>query len=118
MKLYTEKNSFVCLIRRVLLRPLSRIRVVFLPVPQVLLGDFRDKRVIRVRVRQQTRYRQQHLRYRERRRPLVLQYVQAYASVAVHVAVVDFGDEVHFRRLERVVGREGDIQKEYSAGVR
>lgn len=53
----------------------------------------------------------------ERRAPLVSQDVQANATVAVDVRVVDTGSEVDFRGLERVVCREVDGEEEDAAGV-
>lgn len=60
---------------------------------------------------------QQHLADRERGRPLVLQNVEADLPVAVDVAVVDARLERDLRRLERVVGREVDVEEEDSPGV-
>ena len=57
-------------------------------------------------------------RNRERRAPLVPQYVQADAAVAVDVGVVDAGGEVDLRRLEGVVCWEVYREEEDTAGVR
>ena len=67
----------------------------FGPVRQVLLGDATDERVTRVAVGQQRTDRQQHLGYRQRRRPVVLENVQTYGTLAVDVTVVDASTECH-----------------------
>jgi hypothetical protein len=49
---------------------------------------------------------------------LISQNVQADASIAIDVWVVDLGRECHLGRLERVVGGKGDAEKEDAARVR
>ena len=48
-------------------------------------------------------------RHCQRRRPLLLQNVQADAPIGINVGVVNLGLESNFRRLERVINREGDF---------
>jgi hypothetical protein len=79
----------------ILPRPFAGSCVVLLPIALVDPRNLRHQRIVRIRVRQQRADRQQHLRHRERGTPLVLQNIQADASVAVHVAVVDARREVH-----------------------
>ena len=55
------------------------------------------ERIVRVRVGQQRRDRQEDLRDRQRRAPLALQNVEANAAVVVHVAVVDLRRELDLR---------------------
>ncbi len=55
--------------------------------------------------------------YCESRTPLVTKDVQTDAAVGVDVRVVDSGGEVHFWRLEWVVGREVYGEKEYATRV-
>lgn len=43
---------------------------------------------------------------------MIFQDVQADRSVAVHVGVVDFGDEGYFGRFEGVIGWELDAEIE------
>lgn len=87
-------------------------------VCSINLRDLRHQRVVRVGVREQRADRQQHLRDGQRGAPLVFQDVQADAAVGVDVAVIDARREVHLGRLERVVGREVDVQEVHAAGVR
>ena len=49
---------------------------------------------------------QQHARQRERRAPLVAQYVDADVTVAGDVGVVNLGDEFDLWRLKWIVRRE------------
>ena len=53
----------------------------------------------------------------ESRAPLIPQYIQANAAVAVDVWVVDARGEVDLRRLEGVVCWEVDREEEDAAGV-
>mmetsp|Transcript_11481 Transcript_11481/g.34269 ORF Transcript_11481/g.34269 Transcript_11481/m.34269 type:complete len:229 (-) Transcript_11481:12-698(-) len=55
---------------------------------------------------------------RERGRPLALQDVEADATVAVDVAVVNLRREGHLWRLEGVVGGEVDVQEKDAALIR
>ena len=82
------------------------------------LRDLRNERIVRVRVGQQRRDRQEDLRNRQRRAPLVFQDIQTDRSVRRDVTVVDLRREVALRRLERVIAREGDGQEEDTAFVR
>lgn len=89
----------------------------FFTVRFIESGDLGHQGIIGVRVREQRAYRQQHLRYGERGRPLVLQDVQANATTRVHVAMVDLGGEGHLGRLEGVVCGEVDVQEVHAAVV-
>ena len=55
----------------------------------VELRDLRNERIVRVRVGQQRRDRQEDLRDRQRRAPLVFQDIQTDRSVRRDVAVID-----------------------------
>jgi len=90
---------------------------VLLPVVDILRGDAADQRVTGVTVGQQRADGEQDLGDREGGTPLVLQDVQAYYSLAVHVAVVDPRPEFDLGRLEGVVCGEVDIEKEDTALV-
>mmetsp|Transcript_4025 Transcript_4025/g.12001 ORF Transcript_4025/g.12001 Transcript_4025/m.12001 type:complete len:201 (+) Transcript_4025:1624-2226(+) len=76
------------------------------------------ERVVRVGIGQQRTDRKQHLGDRERGRPLALQDVEADATVAVDVAVVNLRREGHLWRLEGVVGGEVDVQEKDAALIR
>jgi len=49
---------------------------------------------------------------------LIFQDIQADASVGIYVGMVDSGDEVNLRGLERVVSGEVNVQEENTAGIR
>ena len=90
-------------LRGVPLRPQLGDAVVLLAVLSVLGGDRADQGVGGVAVAEQGADREQDLRDGERRRPLVLEDVQADHPLRVDVAVVDPGPELHLWRLERVL---------------
>ena len=58
------------------------------------LRDLRNERIVRVRVGQQRRDRQEDLRDRQRRAPLVFQDIQTDRSVRRDVTVVDLRRKV------------------------
>ena len=101
----------------VLAGPLAGGGIVLLAVCFVLVGDVRHQGVVRVGVRKQRRDGEEHLAHREGGRPLVLEDVQADATVGVDVGVVDLRDELELRRLERVVRGEVDVQEEDATRV-
>ena len=72
------------------------------------MSDFRHQRVVGIGISQHRTDGQQYFGDGQGWRPLVSQYIEAYASVAVYVRVVDPRREVHFGRLEGIVGREVD----------
>lgn len=49
------------------------------------------------------------------RRPALPEHVQANGAASVHVAMVDARDETDLRRLERIRGRETDVQAKVAA---
>jgi len=51
-------------------------------------------------------------------RPLVSQNVKADRPISIDVGMIDLGGEADFRRLERIIRREGDREKEDATGVR
>ena len=57
-------------------------------------------------------------RHCQRRRPLLLQNVQADTPISINVGVVNLRLESNFRRLERVINREGDFEEENATRVR
>ena len=89
-----------------------------LPIILVKVGDLRDKRVIRVGIRQQGADGEEHLGDGEGGRPLVFEDVEADRSIAVDVHVINFRRERNLRRLEGIVGREVDVQEEHTLMVR
>lgn len=98
--------------------PLTSSVVMSLNVLFVDVRNLGHKRIIRVWVRQQGTDGEEHLRDRKCGWPLVLQDVQANRAITVDVHVVHFRRECNLGRLERVIGREMDIQEEHSLVVR
>jgi len=82
------------------------------------MRDLRNERVVRVWVRQHGANRQQHLRDRQCRAPLIPENVEADASIRVDVGVIDPGREVDLRRLEGIVGRKMNGQEKDAPSVR
>ena len=56
-------------------------------------------------------------RNRQRRAPLIPQDVQTDRPVRIDVRVVNLRREADLGRLERVIGREDNCQKEHAARV-
>ena len=75
------------------------------------MRDVGHERIIRVGVAQQRADREEHLRDSERGTPLLLENVEANATVRIDVRVVDPRCEVNFWWLERVVGGEVDVEE-------
>ena len=86
-------------------------------VALVGVGDFRDERVVGVGVREQRADGEEDLRDGESGRPLVLEDVEADGPITIDVHVVHLGGEGDLGRLEGVVGREVDVEKEDSLVV-
>lgn len=89
----------------------------FFAVFQELTSDAADQRVRRVCVGEQGADAQQHLRDRQRRTPVVLEYVETDDALRVDVAVVDAGLEGHLWWFEGVVRGEVYVEEEDPALV-
>ena len=98
----------------VLASPLSSSCFKLCSVSFVDLSDFRNQRIIRIGISKHRTDRKQDFRDCESGRPVVSQYIQTYASVAIDVGMVDPGCEVELRWFEGVIGREMDVQEENS----
>jgi len=107
-----------CLLGSILLDPFLCGSIMLCPVPQVKLCYLWNQRITWVAIRQQRRNRKKHFRNCQSWAPLILEDVQTNGSVGIHVAMVDFCRKVHLWRLERIVGREIDVQKEAPSLVR
>ena len=101
-----------------LLSELSRSFLVLSLVSFVRVRDFSDEGVVGIRIGEQAGDREQHLRYGERRAPVVLEYVETDAASAAYVRVVDLCLEHDLWRLERIISREVDRQEEQPVVVR
>ena len=97
--------------------PVAGSGVVALAVVLVDGGDLGHKRIVGVRVGQQRADRQENLGDGQSGRPLVLQDVEADGAVGVDVRMVNFRRERDLGRLERIVGREVDVEEEDAARV-
>jgi len=84
----------------------------------VQVGDLRHERIIGIGVSQQRADREKNLRDGQSRRPLILQDVKADATIAVDIHMVDLRSESKLRWLERVIGREMNVQEENTLMVR
>ena len=102
----------------VLAGPLTGGSLVLGAVALVDVGDVGDEGVVGVGIGQERGDGEQDLADGKGRAPLVLEDVQADATVGVDVGVVDFSDELHLGRLERVIAREVDVQEEHATHVR
>lgn len=58
------------------------------------------------------------LRDRERWRPLVPQDVKTDRAVGIDVGVINLGGETDFRRLEGIIGREGNGEEKDTTSIR
>lgn len=83
-----------------------------LPIVDVLGGDAADQGIAGVAVGQEGADGEEDLGDGESWAPLVLQNVQTDDALGVDIAVVDSGPELHFRRLEGIIGGEMNIQEE------
>ena len=84
----------------------------FLPIVDVLGGDAADQGVAGVAVGEEGADGEENLGDGESWAPLVLQDVETDDALGVDIAVVDSGAELHFRRLEGIIGGEMNIQEE------
>lgn len=103
---------------RIFPRPLPCQILVPRSIRLINVRNFWHQRIVRIRVAQQRTNRQQNLRNRQRRRPLLFQNVQTNAPVRVHVRMVHFCFEIYLWRFKRVIGREVDRDEEQAALVR
>jgi hypothetical protein len=78
---------------------------------------FWNKRIIWVGISQKWTNWKEHLGDSESGAPLVLENIQANATVWIDVRVVDSGSKVAFRWLEWVVSWEVDVQKEDTSSI-
>ena len=101
----------------VLAGPFTGGGLVLALISLILVSNVGDKRIIWVGVAEEGADGQQNFRNGESRTPLVLQDVQADATVRVDIGVVNTGREVTLWGLERVVGGEVDVQEVDSARV-
>ena len=98
--------------------PLTRVSVVLCFVGLQKFRNLGHEGVVWVGIGEQRADRQENFRNGQGGRPLVLQDVEADASVRVDVTVINSGCERHLRWLEGVVGREMNVQEEDASGVR
>jgi len=102
----------------ILLAPFSGSSFISRFIGLVDMGDFGNKWIIGVGVSQQRADGQQNLGDGQGGTPLILQDIQADASVGIYVGVIDSGDEVDLGGLERIVGGEMNVQEEDTSGIR
>ena len=103
--------------RGISLCPLTRCGIVLIPVVLVQISDFGHERVVRVGIGEEGADREKHFRDGEGGRPLVLEDVEANATVRINVAVVDSGRKCTLGWLKWVVSWEANVDKEDTACV-
>jgi len=82
------------------------------------LSNIWNQWVIGIGISEKTADWEQNLANGQGRTPLILQNVQTDASIRVDVTVVDASCEMNLWRLEWIVRRKVDIEKENSSGIR
>ena len=87
------------------------------PIILIEMGDLRNEWVIWVGIGQEGTEGEQDLWNCEGRWPLVFQNVKTDTSIRVDVAVVDPSRKRALGRLEWIVSRETNVDKEYSSSV-
>ena len=80
-----------------------------------LLSDRLVQRIFRIRSTQERLYTQQDRSYLQRRAPVVLQHIQAYAPKSVDVRVIDAGEKADARRAHGVVVGKEEFEMENTA---
>lgn len=88
------------------------------PVGFVKLRNIRHQRIVWVGIGQQGTNRKQDLADGQRRAPLVFQNIQADTAIGVDIAMIDASSKVDLRWLEWIIGREVNVQKEDTSGIR
>ena len=78
-------------------------------VSPIHICDRWHQRIVWVWIAKQRADGEQHFGAGEGWAPLVLQDVEADAAILVNVAVVEFGGEIYFGRLEGIVGWEVNV---------
>jgi len=105
-------------IHGILLSPCSCCLLITRPLALVNMSNFRNKRIIRIGVSQERANWQKHLRDCQCRTPLFLEDIQTDATIGVDVWMINLGLEVNLWRLEGVIWRKVDHNKENSSGIR
>ena len=110
-------SFFSTVLRGISLHPFSGDAVVLFLVMLKLLGNFGYERVVGIGVGEQRANGQQHFGNGERRRPFVLENVEADGAVAVNVAMVDARAKDDFGALEWIFDGKGNVEKENASRV-
>ena len=82
------------------------------------MRHLRPQGIFRVRIGQKGQNRQEHLRNRQSRRPLIFQDVQADHTARVDIRVIDLRLEIDFWGLKGIIRREVDGELKDTAGKR
>lgn len=102
----------------IFLGPGARSSLIFGSVRLVHVGNFWHQGIIRVWIRQQRAYREQHLGYCEGRAPLLFQDIKADATIAVNVGVEHLCSEGNLGWLEWVIRWEVDGHQKHTSSER
>ena len=101
----------------VLASPFPSVCVMFIPISFIKVCDLRHEGIIWVGVGQQRTEREQNFGDRKCGRPLVLEDVEADASVWINVAVVDSGRKCTLGWFKWVVSWEANVDEEDTACI-
>jgi len=94
------------------------IGIVLLSVGFEEFGNLRHQWVIWIRLVEQAANRKEYLADGQGGTPIVLQNVQANATLSVHIAMIDFGDKTDLWWFERIIGWELEFKIEDAICVR
>jgi len=97
--------------------PLSGSGLVAGAVCFVDVSDFGHQGVVWIRVGEHGTNGQQHLRNCQSRRPLISQYIQTYAPIAIDVGVVNASCEIDPRGLEWIIRWKTNLEEKYTAFI-
>jgi hypothetical protein len=101
----------------ILSSPLPRGGLISSAIRFIHMCNLWHQRIIRIRICKHRTNRQQHLRYGQGGRPLILENVETNASVAIDIRMIDSSREVHLWRFEWIISREMNRQEKHSVCV-
>jgi len=107
--------------RRILLRilpcPFPCGLIMLLSIIQILLRNTMYQWILRVCIGEHGADGQEHLRCRQGRTPIILQYIQADRSGTIDITMVDTSTKCHAGWLEWIILREADVEEEDTTGI-
>jgi hypothetical protein len=76
------------------------------------MGNLRNEGIIRVRISEKTCHTEENLADGESRRPLLFKDIETDESRCIDVGMVNLGNELELRRLERIINRKQNLKLE------